>query len=278
MLGGPWSLRNYFGWAQERQSHASTIQQLRQYAPRVFIGVGTAINVIAIVVGTLLGKLLGDRIPTRTRDLTTEILGAVTLVGAASALVALWSDELVTQVPSGAPILIVLGSLLIGGLIGSGIDLEARLERWGVWLRNRMGEKEGSGFVTGFVTASLIFVIGPLAILGSISDGMGNGIDQLVLKSILDFFAALAFGSTFGWGVAFSALPVGIYQGLWTAAGFLLGQVLSELQIAAMTATGGILLFGIGLRLLQIKNIAIGNLLPALAIAPLLASLAASFA
>ena len=117
----------------------------------------------------------------------------------------------------------------------------------------------------------MIFAIGPLAILGSISDGMSTGIDQLVLKSTLDFFASIAFAAALGWGVAVSALPVGVYQFAWTGIGFALGSILSDYQVSAMTATGGILLLGIAFKLLNIKQIAIGNLLPALAVAPLLA-------
>jgi uncharacterized membrane protein YqgA involved in biofilm formation len=106
---------------------------------------------------------------------------------------------------------------------------------------------------------------------------MSTGLDQLMLKSILDFFASIAFAASFGWGVAFSALSVGIYQGLWTIVGFGLGNVLTELQIQAMTATGGVLLLGIAFKLLRIKEIAIGDLLPALAFAPFVALLASNF-
>ena len=116
----------------------------------------------------------------------------------------------------------------------------------------------------------MLFAIGPLAILGSISDGMSTGIDQLVLKSSLDFFAAMAFAASLGWGVAASAIPVGIYQAIWTVIGLALGSVLSAYQVDAMTITGGLLLICIGLRLLKIKEIAVGNLLPALFIAPVL--------
>ena len=125
----------------------------------------------------------------------------------------------------------------------------------------------------GFLDASLLFAIGPLAILGSISDGMGNGIDQLILKSVLDGFASMAFASSLGWGVAASIIPVGIYQGLWTVVGLSLGNIMSDYQIDAMTITGGILLLAIGFRLLKIKNIPVGNLLPALFLAPLVALL-----
>jgi uncharacterized membrane protein YqgA involved in biofilm formation len=243
----------------------------------MFVGFGTLLNVLAILLGSALGKVLGDRIPTRSKELTTDVLGAITLIGAASALLSLWNQDLVGAVPRGTPILIILASLLVGGAIGSAIDIEAKLDRLGETLRRRLNRGSDTNFITGFVTASLIFVIGPLAILGSISDGMGTGIDQLILKSTLDLFAALAFAATLGWGVAFSALPVGVYQGIWTLIGFALGSILSNVQVEAMTATGGILLLGIALRLLSIKNIAIGNLLPALALAPIFAGIAQNF-
>ena len=243
------------------------------YTCIMFVGIGTVINVIAIILGAALGVLMGNKIAEKTRNLMTDVLGAITLIGAASAIASLWRDDLKSAVPDGFPILIVLGSLLIGGLIGSILHIEDRLESWGLSLKQRFDKRGDSPFVEGFVTASLIFVIGPLAILGSISDGMSNGIDQLALKSTLDFFAALAFAAALGWGVALSALPVGIYQGIWTLIGFGLGSILEDFQVSAMTATGGVLLLGIGLKLLAIKNIAIGNLLPSLAVAPLLALL-----
>jgi uncharacterized membrane protein YqgA involved in biofilm formation len=237
----------------------------------MFVGVGTVINILGILLGAGIGVLMGNRIPENIRRLMTDVLGAITLIGAASAITALWNEDLTLSVPDGFPILIVLASLLLGGILGSLCKIEERLDSWGVNLKSRFDKGGESLFVEGFVTASLIFAIGPLAILGSISDGMGTGIDQLALKSTLDFFAALAFAAAFGWGVALSALPVGIYQGLWTVAGFLLGSILADYQVSAMTATGGILLLGIGLKLLDIKSISIGNLLPALALAPLFA-------
>jgi len=173
--------------------------------------------------------------------------------------------------------LVVIFSLLVGALIGSALAIEDRLELVGNKLKRRFSKNGSSNFVEGFVSASLIFAIGPLAILGSISDGMGTGIDQLVLKSTLDGFAALAFAASLGWGVALSALPVGIYHFAWTAVGLFLGAILTNYQVAAMTAVGGILLIGISLRLLRIKQIAVGNLLPALALAPLFALAAHQF-
>ena len=231
-------------------------------------GLGTAINVLAIFLGTVIGKIGGNRIPERTRTLITDVLGAITLISAAAAIREIWNPELTESTIQGGAILIVLVSLIIGALLGSVLDIDNRLVNLGENLKKRFGSNDNS-FVEGFVTASLIFVIGPLAILGSISDGMGNGIEQLLLKSTLDFFASIAFSAALGIGVLLSILPVGIYQGIWTAIGFSLGGVLSNAQTAALTAVGGVLLLGIGFKLLNIKNMPVGNLLPALAFAPI---------
>jgi uncharacterized membrane protein YqgA involved in biofilm formation len=209
--------------------------------------------------------------------LLTDVLGLATLLGAASALIPLWSSRYIASLPTGWPLLVVLGSLIFGGLIGSALRLEDRLDNLGEGLRKKFKASKESSFVEGFVTASLLFAIGPLAILGSISDGMSQGIDQLLLKSTLDFFAAMAFASSLGWGVAVAAIPVALYQGFWTVIGLGLGEILADYQVDAMTIVGGVLLIGIGLRLLNIKHVAVGNLLPALAIAPLLAMLVNSF-
>jgi uncharacterized membrane protein YqgA involved in biofilm formation len=199
------------------------------------------------------------------------------ILGAASAVLPLWSTRYVESVPQGWTLLIVLGSLLIGGLIGSLLKLENRLDGLGERLRIKFKASSESPFVEGFVAASLLFAIGPLAILGSISDGMGTGIDQLILKSTLDFFAAMAFATSLGWGVAVSAIPVAIYQASWTLVGLGLGEILDGYQIDAMTVVGGIMLMCIALRLLNIKHVAVGNLLPALAVAPVLALFVHSF-
>jgi uncharacterized protein len=240
----------------------------------MFVGIGTVINVIAIISGAALGVLLGNKMSEKTRSLAMDVLGAITLIAAAGAIKALWDQELIQYLPDGAPLLVVLASLLLGGLIGSFLKIEERLEVMGTGLKKRFDKDGKSPFVEGFVSASLLFVIGPLAILGSISDGMSTGIEQLTLKSILDFFTSIAFAAALGWGVALSALPVGIYQFAWTGVGFGLGAILEPYQVSAMTATGGVLLLGIALKLLNIKQIAIGNLLPALILAPLFALLA----
>jgi hypothetical protein len=246
---------------------------LHEYNQQMFPGIGTIINIITIVSGASLGVLVGNKMPLRTRTLLTDVLGLVTLLGAASALIPLWSSRYTEALPQGWTLLVVLGSLLIGGLIGSAFKLENRLDALGENLRIKFKASSDSSFVEGFVAASLLFAIGPLAILGSISDGMGTGIDQLVLKSTLDFFAAMAFATSLGWGVAVSAIPVGIYQGAWTLVGLGLGEVLAGYQIDAMTIVGGIMLICIALKLLNMKSVSVGNLLPALFIAPILALL-----
>lgn len=243
----------------------------------MFPGIGTIINVITIVTGASIGVLVGNRLGVRTRILLTDVLGLVVLLSAGSALIPMWSSGYTSAYPRGWPLLVILGSLLIGGLIGSALDLESRLDHLGEQLRKRFNASKESPFVEGFVSASLLFAIGPLAILGSISDGMSTGIDQLLLKSLLDFFAAMAFASSLGWGVAASAIPVAIYQGFWTITGLSLGEILSPYQIDAMTIVGGVMLITIGLKLLNIKIVAVANLLPALAIAPIFALVVHSF-
>jgi uncharacterized membrane protein YqgA involved in biofilm formation len=243
----------------------------------MFTGMGTVLNILTIVIGGALGVFIGAKISEKLRNLVTDVLGCVTIISAADALSAYWDVDLQKSMPKGWVILVLIFSLLIGALMGSALAIEERLEAVGEKLKNRFNKNSSSNFVEGFVSASLIFAIGPLAILGSISDGMGTGIDQLVLKSTLDGFAALAFAASLGWGVALSALPVGIYQFAWTAIGLFLGAILTSYQVAAMTAVGGILLVGISLRLLRIKQIAVGNLLPALALAPIFALAAHQF-
>jgi uncharacterized protein len=303
------------------------------------IGLGTVLNVTTILIGSAIGVALGQRLPQRTRDVVTDGLGLITMLVAALSAAALL-DVSVEPAVGAAGVLIVLGSVLIGGIIGSLLQIEARLEGLGDTIRRRLGGPDDSGpadlevdgslvdvpapadpgtappragpadtvageadapggtpagppgptgagsatgsrpqagstFVEGFVTASLVFCVGPLTILGSISDGLGRGIDQLALKSILDGFASIAFAATLGWGVAASALVVAGYQGSLTAVGWALGSVLTDAQIALLTGTGGLLLVGISLRLLRIRHVPVGDLLPALVVAPILTAVVA---
>lgn len=247
----------------------------------MFPGIGTVVNVATVLVGALLGRLLGDRLPERTRELVTDGLGLVTLLIAATSAMAVLDPALAAEVGDSAPMLIVLGALLVGGIVGSLLRLESRVEDLGGWLQRRLtgeaGSEERQRFIEGFVVASLIFCSGPLTILGSLNDGLGNGADQLFLKSTLDGFAAIAFAASFGWGVAASVVTVVTVQGSLTVVGVLLGDVLPDAHLAAITATGGLLLVGIALRLLDIRRIAVADLLPALLVAPALVSLIAAF-
>ena len=243
----------------------------------MFPGFGTTLNIAAIIIGSVVGILIGKKLSEKFRRLITDVLGCVTAISAADALSSYWDASLTQALPQGGAILMVVFSLLIGAAIGSWLKIEESLEVFGEKLKSKFDKKEESNFVEGFVSASLVFAIGPLAILGSISDGMGTGIDQLVLKSTLDGFTSIAFAASLGWGVTLSSLPVGIYQFIWTGIGISLGAILADYQIAAMTAVGGVLLIGISLRLLRIKDVAVANLLPAIALAPLIALLFESF-
>ncbi len=237
-------------------------------------GLGTVINVIAILLGSTVGVLLGHRLPERTRVTVTDALGLVTLVIGGLNVMALQDQDFVTAVGEGVTLLVVLGALLIGGIAGSLLRIEYRLEQVGAWLQRRFaagGASESRArFVEGFVDSSLIFCIGPLAVLGALSDGLGQGIDELTLKSALDGFASVAFAASLGWGVAASALSVGVWQGTLTALAVVLGSVMSGALVASLTATGGVLLLGVGLRLLNIRAVPVGDMLPALVLAPLL--------
>ncbi len=240
-------------------------------------GAGTALNIATILVGSGLGVALRGRLPERTRDTVTDALGLVTLVIGGLNVAALSDAGFVRAASEGGTLLVVLGALLLGGITGSLLRLEDRLESTGGWLQDRLAGEGSSAararFVEGYVDASLVFVIGPLAVLGSLSDGLGRGIEQLALKSTLDGFASLAFAASLGWGVAASAVSVGVVQGVLTVLGALLGSLLPLALVASVTATGGVLLLGVGLRLLAVKQVPVGDMLPALVFAPLLTAL-----
>jgi len=249
----------------------------------VFIGIGTLVNALTVLLGSTLGVLIGHRLPLRTRSVVTDALGLVTLLIAASSAIAVTDSSLSDAVGDSAPMLIVLGALLLGAILGSLARIEDRLEGLGDTLQRRLTRTPAGSdaeahaardrFVQGFMTASLVFCVGPLTILGSVTEGIGEGPDQLFLKSALDGFAAIAFAAAFGWGVAASIVTLVVIQGSLTALGASLGDVLPDAHLAALTATGGLLLVGVALRLLEIKQLKVGDLLPALLIAPLLTEL-----
>lgn len=241
----------------------------------MFIGSGTVINVVAIGGGALVGLVATRILSEKMRDTITDIMGLMVGLVAALNVVAITKPEVQESFKNGTALLIVMGSLLVGTGIGSWLRIEHHLEKLGQRLprskpmpdsTDKSHNDESSA--VGFLTATLIFCVGPMAILGSLNDGLGLGNETLVIKSALDFFTSIALAATFGAGVGFSAVPVGLYQGLLTVMGLALGSVMTEVQIDLLTATGGLILIALALRLLGIKNFPVGNMLPALAIAP----------
>ena len=240
----------------------------------MFIGAGTIINCAAILVGGGIGLLIGPRFPERIRTLVTQALGLFVIVIGARSIVAGLSVALAAEVGANAGLMIVLASLLVGAVIGSAVRLEQRLDGAADFLRTKLSVKSSaSNFIEGAVTATLLVCVGPLAILGALSDGLGNGAQQLLIKAAMDGFAAIAFASSFGVGVLFSVIPLAIYQGLLTVIGVLVGNFMSQGQIDALSATGGVMLLAVGLRLAGIKKIAVADMLPGLVLAPAAAAL-----
>ncbi|ROR02995.1 DUF554 domain-containing protein [Desulfosoma caldarium] len=217
---------------------------------------GTVLNVSTVVVGAALGSLLGARLSEKTQHTVMSGLGLVTLVV---------GMQMALQTRN---ILLVLGGILLGGLLGEGFRLQDGLERLGAILQNLFRSRSGSSLSEGFVTASLVFCVGPMAVLGSIQDGLGGDFRLLAVKSTLDGFAAVAFAATLGWGVLLSAASVLVFQGSITFMASALDRLLSAEMITEMSATGGLLIMAIGLKLLNIKDVRVANFLPALAVAP----------
>lgn len=225
---------------------------------------GTIINVIAILVGGTLGMFFGSRLSAVVKQTVTAGMGL---------FVSALGIKMFLETQNS---LIVLGALLIGALLGEWWGIEAGFRKLGVYLEGKFSAGGGepgsdSRFVRGFLTASLLFCIGPISILGAIQDGMSGDYGLLAVKSVLDGFASLAFASTLGIGVLFSALPIFLYQGGISLAAVQLNRLFSDPMMVEMTATGGILLLGLGISsLLEIKKIRVGSFLPALAVAPLI--------
>ena len=237
-------------------------------------GIGTVINVFTIVGGTFLGLIVGRYISERIRLTVEQAVGMTTLVlGIATAAK---TDNIVFP----------LVSVVLGGIIGESLRVEDRFESLGNWVRRKVEVKSQSGwmsrtslttlhprFVEGFVTATLLFSIGPMSILGSIDDGLGRGAQILIVKAALDGLVSVLFAATMGWGVAISAIIVGIYQGLMTLGASGLDAILTDRMVHEMSATGGIMILGIALRFMEVKPIRVGSLLPGLFVAPVLVAL-----
>ncbi len=225
---------------------------------------GTLINVFTILVGSFLGVLIGERLSKKLRETIISGLGLFT-----------FGYGLLSFIET-QNALIPLGGLIIGAILGEWWRIEEGLEKIGNKLRTTVmqGKKENlpkGSFVEGYVTASLVFVIGPIAILGSIQDGLTGNYEMLTIKAILDGFASIAFASTLGIGVAFSALSILIYQGGISLLSTFFSQFFSQVMMTEMTAVGGLILMAIALSsLLSIKKIRTGSFLPALFVTPLI--------
>ena len=242
------------------------------------MSLGTIINVFSILIGAGIGVGLGHRLPANISRTLTDALGLVVLVIGGLNLIALTDTSFVAAVSSAGTLLVVLASLVLGSVLGSMLRIEQRLSHFGTWLQlkaSRGGDKEK--FIEGFVNASLLFTIGPMAVLGALQDGLGQGFDVLALKSTLDGLTSVAFAAALGWGVAFAAIPVGFWQGLLTLLAASAGALMSDALVASITATGGVLLLGTGLRVLQIRMVSVADMLPALVLAPLITWAVASF-
>src|ERR671933_1268128 len=224
------------------------------------MGLGTAMNVVAVLVGGGVGTLVGARLPERMRETAMRAIGLVTLLVGVSNFLRL-DNPLV-------PLVSVIGGLVIGEALG----IDGALKRFGDSLQKRFSKGE-SPVSRAFVTTSLLFCVGPLTILGSLQDGTSGDYRLLALKSALDFVASLSFASVLGWGVLLSAGSVVVVQGALTLAGAFFGAFMDKPMILAMTSTGGVLLVGLGIVLLELKNVRVANMLPALVVAPLLAAL-----
>ena len=224
---------------------------------------GTFINVAAILIGGTIGLLFGSRIPERFKN--TVIAGMGLFTTAMGLQMFLKSKNQ----------LIVLGALIIGAMLGEWIGIEDWLQSFGQTLEKRFSRDAETGasskFVRGFMVSSLLFCIGPIAILGSIQDGLTGDYKLLAVKSTLDGFASIAFASTLGVGVMFSSIIILIYQGGISLLAHQLDAIVTPLMMAEMTATGGVILMGVAFNnLLELKKIRVGNFLPALAVAPLI--------
>lgn len=219
---------------------------------------GTLVNVAAIILGSALGVLLRRGISEKAQRVVMQGLGLCVLtVGIMSAI----KTEL--------PLLLVI-SVSLGGFLGAVIGIEKKLDAWGERTQRRFQKEEGGvGFAEGLVTATITFCVGAMAILGSVESGLHQNYQLLFIKAALDGFLSMILATTFGFGVALSAIPVLLYQGAITLGAGVLAPLLSDAMMAEVSAVGGVLIIGIGITLLDVKKIHVGDMLPAVLVPPL---------
>jgi uncharacterized membrane protein YqgA involved in biofilm formation len=232
-------------------------------------GIGTVVNVLTVMAGTGIGLVARGRLPERFRATVLSGVGLLTLVIG------------IQEATRTRNIVFPLVALILGGIVGEALRIEERLEGAGERIRRRFegrrdGDADGDGarptpFVEGFVAASLLFCVGPLTVLGSIKDGLGgpDHAQLLFVKAALDGLVASVFASTLGWGVGFSVLTIVVVQGSLTIGAGAADRVLTARMIDEMTAAGGVMILGIGLRLLDVKRVPVASFLPALVVAPI---------
>lgn len=234
------------------------------------IGLGTIVNAAAILLGGITGTFVKNGLPQRFKEIIMQAIGlAVLVIGISGALQGAFSVSETGTIERNY-IMTMIFSLVIGGLLGELIDIEDKLDKLGQWFQNRFAKQSGS-FAEGFVTASLVYCVGAMAIVGSLEDGLTGNTTTLFAKSILDGVSSIVFAATLGIGVAFSSLPILLYQGSITLLAGVVKPWLTDSVISQMSVVGSVLILAIGINLLGIKKIKIGNLLPAIFI-PLLYS------
>jgi uncharacterized protein len=229
---------------------------------------GTLINVATVLAGTAVGVTVGSRLPSGVQQRVLAGLGMITLVIGVDLALAWGGEGTSTETP-----LYVLGGVLLGGVVGEALGIERRLEALGDLVQRRLASGEGSTVSEGFVDASLLFCVGSLTVVGSIQDGLTGDYETLATKAVLDGFASIALAATLGWGVGLSVVTILVVQGGLTLAAGLFDDLLRGEALAVLTSAGGVTVIGIALKLLDVKDVRVGNFLPALVIAPALVGL-----
>ena len=229
-------------------------------------GLGTIVNVAAIVLGGVLGLLFGKFLKEQQQESLTKVCGiCVLFIGIGGALEGMLTVN-ADSVTSGQSLLII-GCLALGTFIGELLDIENQFERFGGWLKKKTGNSKDKNFVNGFVTASLTVCIGAMAIVGSIQDGLMGDPSILITKALLDLIIIMVMTCTLGKGCAFSAIPVGILQGSVTALAVLLKPLITDLALLNLSMIGSILIFCVGVNLVWGKKVRVANMLPSIILA-----------